>query len=289
MKVGLQLQSIKGSIDKDRDGTLRKISELGFKYVEAMNYDALFDYGVGIKGTDEEIKKQMERFGLKIVGNHINPIMEDTFDDVIESQKRIGVENIGCDIEFFPFDNVEYLKRRCETYNNIGKRCKDNGMRFYYHNHYQEFQKIPSLDNMTVYDFIMENTDPELMYIDLDLYWAARAGQNSVKLIRKYKNRIIMVGLTDFPEDAGEAMMIFHNNVDKNKTINLNIFRESLNKNAFTEIGSGVLPIPSYIRAARDCPNIEYMIIQQNHTKLDDIESARISMEFIKKFRDMEF
>ena len=63
---------------------------------------------------------------------------------------------------------MEYLKRRCELFNEVGRICKENGFRYYYHNHYQEFQRF---GDTTVYDYIMSHTDPSLVYVEMDLYW----------------------------------------------------------------------------------------------------------------------
>lgn len=286
-KVGIQLYSVRNSLSEKPYEVLEQVADIGYKYVEAANHNAFDDPGMGFGEPAKEMKKKLDDVGMNIIGCHINPLMEDTLGEVLEYHCELGNKQIGCDIEFFPYGNADYVKRRCEIYNQIGKKCKESGLRFYYHNHYQEFQKCQ--DGSTVYDMIMENTDPELVFIELDTYWAARAGQNPVSLMKKYKNRIILLHQKDFPEDAGETMMMYHGLVDENKTVNVKVFRDAKNPDAFTEIGYGVLPISSYVYAAQKCPNLDYIILEQDHTKLDEIESIKKSMEGFKKFDGIEF
>lgn len=286
VKVGIQLYSVRNSLQEKPYEALEKVAEIGYKYVEAANHDALFDYGCGFDEPADKVKKKLDDIGMQIVGCHINPLMEDTIDDVLEYHCELGNKQIGCDIEFFPYNDIDYIKRRCESFNKIGEVCKKHGMRFYYHNHYQEWQDC---GDDFIYDIIMDNTDPGLVFIELDTYWAARGGQNPVEIMKKYKDRIILLHQKDFPENAGETMMMFNGLVDPQKSINYKTFGDTKNPDAFTEIGYGVLPIQSYIFAAERCPNLDYIILEQDHTKLDELESIKTSMEGFKQFKGVDF
>ncbi len=286
-KVGIQLYSVRNSLAEKPYEVLEQVADVGYRYIEAANHNAFDDPGMGFGEPAKKVKKKLNDLGIRIIGCHINPLMKETLHEVIEYHSELGNRQIGCDIEFFPYGNTDYIKRRCEIYNEIGKACQSAGMRFYYHNHYQEFQTCE--EGKTVYEMIMENTDPSLVFIELDTYWAARAGQNPVSLMKKYRDRIILIHQKDFPEDAGETMMMFNGLVKENKTINLKVFNETKRESSFTEIGHGVLPIASYLNAAGKCPNLEYVILEQDHTKLDEIESIKKSMEGFKKFKDVEF
>lgn len=286
LKVGIQLYSIRNTLQEKPYETLERVAQLGYKYVEAANHNAMEDFGVGFGVPADMLKQKLQDMGLRIVGSHINPLMEDTIDEVLDYHETLGNLQIGCDIEFFPFGDLDYVKRRCEVFNMVGERCKKRGMRFYYHNHYQEFQEI---QDKTIYDHIMEHTDPALVFIELDTYWAARGGQNPVQIMQKYKDRVILLHQKDFPEDAGESLMIYNGIVDKNKSINHKVFSDTKNPNSFTEIGMGVLPVSSYIAKAKHCPNLEYIILEQDHTKLDELESIKVSMEQFKKMKGIEF
>ena len=159
-------------------------------------------------------------------------------------------------------------------------------MRYYYHNHYQEFQP---LGEGTVYDFIMEHTDPGLVYAELDTYWAARGGQDPVKLLEKYGDRLILLHQKDFPAGLSEPLCMFDGLVDPQGEIDGEVFQNTKNPLAFTEIGTGILPIQDYIEAALSCPGLEYILLEQDATQMDELDSIRTSMAAFQKFKGVEF
>ena len=70
---------------------------------------------------------------------------------------------------------LKELDTYCAYYNEIGKRCKQQGMSFGYHNHAHEFQKV---EDKVMYDYMIEHTNPEYVFFQMDVYWVVR-GQNS--------------------------------------------------------------------------------------------------------------
>lgn len=285
LKVGIQLYSVKNAIAGNPRAVLEKLAETGYRYVEAANHNAASDPGVGFGLPAREMRQTLEEFGLKIVGCHVNPLREDLLPAVLDYHAELGNTQIGCDIEFFPYGDLEYLKRRCETFNRIGELCRERGMRYYYHNHFQEFQRF---GEDLVYDLIMKNTDPSLVYAELDTYWAARGGQDPVELIRKYRDRLILLHQKDFPADAKQPLCLYHGVVDSRKAIDMELFLRIKDPDGFTEIGTGTLPIQDYIEAAESCPNLEYILLEQDATRLDEIESIQISMQAFRKFKGVE-
>ena len=94
-------------------------------------------------------------------------------------------------------------------------------MRFYYHNHYQEFQKFG--DNY-VYDIIMENTDPSLVFIEIDTYWVTRAGLDPIAVMEKYRDRLVLLHQKDFPNDAPQRLVMFDGVINPQANINMDVF-----------------------------------------------------------------
>ena len=158
-------------------------------------------------------------------------------------------------------------------------------MRYYYHNHYQEFQRF---GDKLVYDIIMENTAPGLVYAEMDTYWVARGVQDPVAFMEKYNDRLILLHQKDFPGDVGEPLCMFDGIVDPDREIDSEVFEVTKNPNSFTEIGTGILPIQDYIEAAKSCPNLDYIILEQDATRLDEIESINVSMRAFRKFEGVE-
>ena len=285
LKVGIQLYSVKNAIAQKPYEVLRQVAETGYRYIEAANHNAMRDPGVGFGVTARELKRSLDELGLQIVGCHVNPLREEYLQEVLDYHAELGSTQIGCDIEFFPYGDMDYLKRRCETFNRIGELCQERGMRYYYHNHYQEFQRF---GDKLVYDIIMENTDPGLVYAEMDTYWIAWGGQDPVSFMRKYNDRLILLHQKDFPKNAGEPLCMYDGLVSRDKEIDGEVFQRTKNPLSFTEIGTGVLPIQDYISAARSCPNLDYIILEQDATQLDELESISVSMKAFQKFKGVE-
>ena len=272
--VGLQLYSVRGSLARDPWGTLARLAEAGFTHIEAANHNALNDSGVGFGVAAPELRTQLANLGLSIVGCHINPLDLKVLPRALDYQAELGNSQFGCDIEFFPYDDRDYVMRRSELFNTVGELARERGMRFYYHNHFQEFQRF---GDDYVYDLILQNTDPELVYLEIDTYWMYRGGQDPIEWMKKCADRVILLHQKDFPDHAPQPLNLFDGVVSPTESIDMAVFEERKDQRCFTEIGTGVLPIQSIIDIASSLPSVDYLILEQDHTALDEIESVRTS------------
>lgn len=281
IRIGIQLFSARTALKADPWGTLDAIGALGYRYVEAANHNALHDDGVGFGVSAAELSTRLAANDLAIVGCHVNPLDLDRLPAVLDYHAELGLTQIGCDIEFYPYGDRDYILRRSEQFNRVGALCAERGMRFYYHNHYQEFQE---LDGVTVYETILANTDPNLVFLELDTYWIARAGHDPIEWMRRYAERVVLMHQKDFPADAPQPLVMFNGVVDKNAAITQELFEQTKDPRCFTEIGTGILPIQTIIDAAQDLPNLEYILLEQDHSALPELESLRVSREAFSTF-----
>lgn len=279
IKVGLQLYSVRESLTADPWGTLESIAEVGFRYLEAANHNALNDPGVGFGVAASELRTRLNGLGLSIVGCHINPLDLGILPRALEYQAELGNTHFGCDIEFYPYGDRDYALRRAETFNTIGKLAREHGMSFYYHNHFQEFQRF---GDQHVYEIILENTDPELVKIEIDTYWMYRGGQNPLEWMERYADRIVLLHQKDFPKDSPQPLNLFDGVVGAEENIDMSVFDDRKDKRCFVEIGTGVLPVQDIIDAASKLPSLEYLILEQDHTQLSEIESIQASRQAFK-------
>jgi sugar phosphate isomerase/epimerase len=107
------------------------------------------------------------------------------------------------------------LKTYCDYYNKIGEKCQAQGLKFGYHNHAFEFNKI---EGTTMYDYMVENTDPSLVFFQMDVYWVVRGGQSPVDYFKKYPGRFELLHIKDNKELGQSGMVGFDaifNNIDK--------------------------------------------------------------------------
>ena len=286
IKVGIQLYSVRNALAAHPYETLDAVAKLGYRYVEAANHNAAEDDGVGFGVPAVNMKNTLKKNGMQIVGCHVNPLRLDRLPAILEYHQKLGNKQIGCDIEFYPYMDMEYLKRRCEFFNEVGRKCREFGLRYYYHNHYQEFQRF---GDQIVYDFIMENTDPEYVFVEMDTYWITRGGQNPLDYIDKYKDRIVMIHQKDFPVKAPQPVVMFDGIIRPEANITDEVFSATKYPACFTEVGTGVLPIQGIIDALQDAPNLEYLILEQDFTSYEnELESIKVSMDSFKKLHGIE-
>ena len=199
---------------KNHEEVLKAIADMGYTGVEAANFkDGLF-YGV----TPEEFKADVEAAGMEVVSSHTNRKLKPEdfesgdlsealawWDAAIPAHKAAGMRYIVCPSMTIP-DNLKDLKLCCDYFNEIGRRCKAAGMEFGFHNHSREFKKI---EDTVIMDFMLENTDPELVFFQMDVYWAVYGNASPVDYFNKYPGRWKLLHIKDKREIGQSGMVGF--------------------------------------------------------------------------------
>ena len=211
--IGLQLYSLRDSIAGNVAGTIEKVSDMGYTYVETAGYrDGQF-YGL----DPVEFRKLCETNGLAFTGSHAGRNLPDSstyaetmawWDKCIDAHMAAGVKWI---VQPFMgregYENIEGLKRYCDYFNEIGDKCRKKGIMFGYHNHDKEFSTV--LDSITVYDFMLQNTDPEKVLFQIDLYWCVEGGKNPVDYFTSYPGRFPIWHIKDEAEVGASGKIDF--------------------------------------------------------------------------------
>jgi len=194
-RLGMQLYTVRDAMAKDFDGTLGKVAALGYKEVEFAGY---FDK------TPQQVKAALAKHGLTSPSTHIPyDQLGDAFPKVIEASRIIGHKFIVNPwIDESIRNQPGAWKRAAETFNRAGEQSQKAGIQFAYHNHHFEFVAV---EGQKPLELILTTCDPKLVKIELDLCWAAAAGQDPVAWFEKYPGRFPMVhvkGLKKVPPDA---------------------------------------------------------------------------------------
>lgn len=282
LKVGIQLFSVREDMEKDPVEAIRKVAEIGYKNLEVANSRADQDPGVGFNVPADKLLEILGGFGAKVVSSHIRPIDEKTLPAIMEYHGKIGNKYIGQSADFFP--DYDTLMRRCEYYNKMGKILSGNGMKFLYHNHYQEFQKYN--DKYVLYH-IVENTDPQYVDFEVDTFWAMRGGADPVEVINHLGNRLRMIHQKDFSKTTDSPVNIFSVK-DPNVPITRENFGGVHKPEDFCEVGTGTMPIQEILDAA-NAQGAEYVILEQDATQLTPMESIQISMDSFHKYSGIQW
>ena len=290
MQVGLQMYSVRNAFERDPFGTLEKVAELGYRFIEVANHKAEQDAGAGINIPARELKRVTDDLGVRIIGAHFMPTDwadidayyrdEAAIDRTIAYYGELGSSSISLPIDFFP--SRAYLLERCDLYNRIGEKCRRAGMKFLYHNHYHEFQRF---DGEYMLDLIMDNTDPACVGVELDAYWTLRGALNPVEKIRQYGERIAIIHEKDFPFDQVQHLNAWAV-LDQDVPLDVKGFLSQVKPEHFIEVGDGMIKIQDVIDAGNEF-GVPYILVEQDYTRLRELESVARSMANFRKMRGL--
>jgi sugar phosphate isomerase/epimerase len=185
--LGLQLYSLRAQFAKDVPGTLDKVKEMGFEYVETAG-----TYGL----SPEKFKSELDARGLKAMSAHFP---YEKFRDDVEGCARdasaLGVKYAGCAwIAHKGAFTEKDCREAAKVFNRAGQALAKHGIKFFYHTHGYEFQPYGS---ETLFDLLMATTKPEFVTYEMDVFWVVHGGQNPVSLFEKYGDRFALVHLKD--------------------------------------------------------------------------------------------
>jgi sugar phosphate isomerase/epimerase len=198
-RVGVQLYTVRGELEKDFDGTLAKIASIGYKEVEFAGY---------FKRTPQEIKEILARNGLTSPSAHIDyaSLSGDAWLKAIDTAKTIGHEYlINAWVDEKIRNQPDSWKQIAETFNKAGDVSKKADVQFAYHNHNFEYAPV---NGKLPYDILLESCDPKLVKMERDLCWISAAGKDPLDYFHRYPGRFPLVhvkGLAKVQTPVGEA------------------------------------------------------------------------------------
>ena len=182
MDYGIQLYSVRDLTEKDLEGALRQVSELGYRTVEFAGF-----FGHSAK----DVKAMLDRYNLKVSGTHTGwQEVAEHFDETVEYHKIIGNKNIivpGADLS-----DQKKLDAFVEMANEFQPKLAKEGISFGYHNHAHEFR--PNEDGSMIHDQIVYRTNLD---IEIDTYWAYVGMKNPLALMERLKDRLKVIHIKD--------------------------------------------------------------------------------------------
>lgn len=191
-KIGIQMGSMRQMMSEGMPAVIAKLKELGITEIE----------GGGGRSMDRAaFRKLAEENGLDIVatGGGFEFLQnKDSIKKVIANAKALGAENVVC--YWIPHDGDNFtfadMKKGVEVFNAAGKTLKENGLNLWYHAHGYEFREYPE-GKGTLFEYMMEKTNPEYVNFQMDVFWIKNPGQDPVALLKKYPTRWKSLHLKD--------------------------------------------------------------------------------------------
>jgi sugar phosphate isomerase/epimerase len=196
-RIGLQLYTVRGVLEKDFDGTIAKVAETGYKEVEFADH-----FGHSAK----DIRALIDKSGLTAPSGHYSyDLVENKWPETLEAAQVIGHKYIVCPWIDEKQRNADGWKRTAELFNKAGEASKKAGIQFAYHNHSFEFSPVEGLDGKLAYDYLLTATDPNLVKMEMDLCWISVAGKDPLDYFNKYPGRFPMVHVKDYVNDPNST------------------------------------------------------------------------------------
>lgn len=267
--TGIQLYSVREDMKADPSGTLKKLAEMGYKYVEHANYIDHKFYGY----TAKDFKSLLDGLGLKMPSGHTRLGASDwnnSTKDFSDSWKKTVEDAATAGQQFVVSPSLEEAQRKTyedlmhfmDVFNRSGELCKKYGMKFGYHNHDFEFSSV--LNNKKVYDIIMQNTDPALVTHQLDMGNLYNGGAIAIAVVMQYPGRYELMHVKD------EIKAPAANTREKYES---------------TILGEGIVNTKQVCDLGRKSGGTRYFIIEQeSYQGKTPLDSAKADLAIMKKW-----
>jgi len=245
--IGIQLYTLRDMLAADLPGTLDMLRDAGYPEVELFQLHGR---------TAFELRGLLEERGLRAIAAHV-PITRwrTELDTVLAEAETLGMTFVGLP-GIFPAipSEVTAYRALAREMNRFGAAAADRGLRFYYHNHDWEFARA---GGEVLYDVLLDDTDPDLVFFELDLYWIVTAGRDPLDYLSRYDQaRWPLFHVKDrTPSSGGQG-------------------------GTFADLGEGIIDFARIFRALEN-KHYHHFIVERD-TQPDPARTARVGYEYLR-------
>jgi sugar phosphate isomerase/epimerase len=231
---GIQLFTFFNVIDNDVTGTLKKVSELGYRNIESAFSKKGGYYGL----KPRDFASMLKDLGMSWKSHHVlgapfklppgakpptgadgKPIsippmknLRDNYQELVDEAAEGGVQYLVC--ANTPFSTAEDLKSSLSVLNKTAEVAKKAGLQFAYHNHDGEFRPV---DGQVPYDLFLNETDKEFLKFELDIAWAVKGGADPIALFERHPKRFPLWHVKDLDREHKKILPVGEGVVDYKK------------------------------------------------------------------------
>lgn len=253
-KIGIQLYTVRDEIKNGIDSVIAKLASVGYEQVELYGYANGQYFGKSTK----EMAALLKQYNLTSPSAHIGLAdflyngNDDAWKKAIEDAHIIGNHYMVIPwIEPAHRKSLDDYKKIVARVNRAAELTTAGGLKFAYHNHQFEFEKF---GDTCGYDLILNETDKNMVKLELDLYWVYNAGKDPFELFRQHPGRFVMWHVKD---------------MDKN------------DRNKQTEVGNGSIDFKAIFKEAK-LSGLEYFFVEQENYDVSPYVSIEKSIKYVK-------
>lgn len=253
-EIGIAPYTFRRSFPNGVAETLDTIQSMGFTEIE----------GGGGRMDPHEYKQLCDERGLSIPSMGVGyEQLVNNLQEVIDRAKIYGSKYIMC--AWIPHETGNFTKEDMDKaiadFNRVGQELQENGLTLSYHTHGYEFVEY---NGGTLFDHMMENTDPRYVSYEMDIFWVHFGGGDPVALLRKYPDRFKMLHVKDMK-----------NGIEKDHT-------GLTDPEHDVTLGTGQVDVEGVLRAAREI-GIEHYFIEDESSRI--IEQIPKSIEYMRSLK----
>jgi len=264
--VGIQLYTVNMPMQEDPAGTLRMLREIGFGEVESAGFGSL---------SAKQFRQLLDHAGLACPSAHLTFDI-DNLNAAFENAHALGaryaasgsLHSLAGDSKPAAADaprpamSPDEAKRTADIANRIGAAAKRAGLQYVYHNHDAEFADQGG--GIIGYDYLLRETDPELVKFEIDCGWMIFAGRNPIDYFKKYPKRFPLIHVKDFLGSHGASGAAGRG--------------EMLG----AELGRGQIDYRPIFAAAKQAGLRHYFAEQEGpFSRMNQLQAARVDYEYL--------
>jgi sugar phosphate isomerase/epimerase len=244
-RIGVQLYSVRKALEKDFDGTVKKLEAIGFAGVEY--------YPLPENVSDEHAARLFKEHNLTVLGLHTPLPAGDEREHAVWLAHLFGTSRV-----IFPgwpegdtYATRDAIRKTAESYNTAAEYLASHGLLLGLHNHWWEFE---SHDGVVPFPYLLKNLDPRVFF-ELDVYWVQTGGQDPASVVREFGRRAPLLHIKDGPAVKGK------------------------DQNTQVPSGKGKVDIAGVVQAAR--PTAEWLIVEFDEYEGDIFDGLRQSFAYV--------
>ena len=244
-KIGLQLYTVRELLKENFEGTLSAVADIGYREVEFAGW---------YERKPKEIRALLGRLGLESPSSHISTRhMRENWGLTIDQALELGNRYLIC-AYLAPEERrtLDDYRRFADLCNQAGETARKAGLQFGYHNHDFEF---PPVGGQVPYDVLLRETSADLVKMQMDLYWIAKAGRDPLEYFAKHPGRFPLVHVKDMDDTADQTMV---------------------------EAGNGIIDFGK-IFARAEPAGIQHFYVEHDNPPGPPLDSIRTSFEYLRR------
>lgn len=261
--IGLQLYTVRDQIAKDPEATIAKIAQIGYNSAEVFGYDGSKFFGK----TPAQFAGLLKKHQITSPSGHymmMNYLTKGDHDDLKNNiAAAVAVGNKYLVVPYLVDSmrtSLDDYKKLAAKLNTAAAEAKKAGLKLAYHNHNFEFKDWGG--GMTGFDVFLKETDPSLVFFEMDMYWVVRAGLDPIQLIKAHPGRFRMWHVKDMSQKVAAT-------------------QTTDGQQYFAPVGTGVIDYKNIFKHKKES-GMEYFYVEQDQTSEPVFDAITKSFKYVK-------